>query len=116
MFYMIILKVKKSRVLPSLEKIEFRKNQMRGQIDPLPPAFLALINSLDKIDLPIISNCQKQTCGAIITGKEFKIEFKLKKNNKTPGNDGLSREFYKGFWDDVKTPLLTSINDVFIKE
>ena len=38
------------------------------------------------------------------------------KNNKTPGNDGLSKEFYEVFWNDVKIPLLASINDAFIKE
>ena len=37
-------------------------------------------------------------------------------NDKTPGNDGLSKEFYEVFWDDVKFPLLASINDAFIKE
>ena len=37
-------------------------------------------------------------------------------NKKTPGNDGLSKDFYEVFWNDVKVPLLISINDVFIKE
>ena len=37
-------------------------------------------------------------------------------NNKTPGNDGLSKEFYEVFWNDVKISLLASINDAFIKE
>ena len=37
-------------------------------------------------------------------------------NEKTRGNDGLSKEFYKVFWDDVIIPLLASINDAFIKE
>ena len=35
---------------------------------------------------------------------------------KTPGNDELSKEFYQYFWDDVKIPLLASINDAFTKE
>ena len=37
-------------------------------------------------------------------------------NDKTCGNEGLSKEFYKVFWDDVIIPLLASINDAFIKE
>ena len=37
-------------------------------------------------------------------------------NNKTPGNDGLSKEFYEVFWNYVKTSLLASINDAFIKD
>ena len=37
-------------------------------------------------------------------------------NDKTCGNDGLSKEFDKVFWDDVITPLLASISDAFIKK
>ena len=37
-------------------------------------------------------------------------------NDKAPGKDGLSKEFYEIFWDDVKIPLLASINGAFIKE
>ena len=37
-------------------------------------------------------------------------------NNKTPGNDGLSKDFYEVFWNDIKIPLLASINYAFIKE
>ena len=29
-------------------------------------------------------------------------------NNKSPGNDGLSKEFYEWFWDEVKKPFLAS--------
>ena len=36
--------------------------------------------------------------------------------NKTPGKDGLSKEFYEVFRDDVEIPLLASINDAFMKE
>ena len=36
--------------------------------------------------------------------------------NKSPGNDGLTRELYKGFWDHVKTPLLLSFKIVFLKK
>ena len=37
-------------------------------------------------------------------------------NDKTPGNDGLSKKFYEVSSDEVKIPLLASINDAFIKE
>ena len=29
-------------------------------------------------------------------------------DNKSPGTDGLSKEFYVFFWDAIKTPLLNS--------
>lgn len=32
------------------------------------------------------------------------------KNGKSPGSDGLNVEFYKIFWNDIKTDLLESFN------
>ena len=75
-----------------------------------------LINYLDKISLPSLSNGQKLICDVITTGKEIYDALKSMENNKTPGNDGLSKEFYEVFWNDVKIPLLASIDDVFMKE
>ena len=73
------------------------------------------MNYLDNINLPIISNGQKQICDTIIVKKEICDAYKSMENDKTRGNDRLSKEFYKVFWDDVIIPLLASIND-FIKE
>ena len=36
-------------------------------------------------------------------------------NNKSPGNDGLTKEFYGVFWDDLKTPLISSFKSAFVK-
>ena len=33
-------------------------------------------------------------------------KFSLMENNKPPGNDGLTKEFYIVFWNDVKITLL----------
>ena len=38
---------------------------------------------------------------------------KSMKNNKTAGNDGLTKEFYETFWDELKTPLMESVNQTF---
>ena len=37
-------------------------------------------------------------------------------NDKSPGNDGLSKEFYECFWDEVKKPLLASIHKAFLNQ
>ena len=34
-------------------------------------------------------------------------------NNKSPGNDGITKEFYEEFWDDLKPPLPLSVNQAF---
>ena len=35
--------------------------------------------------------------------------------NRLPGNDGITKEFCKVFWDDLKTTLLLSVNKAFRK-
>ena len=30
-------------------------------------------------------------------------------NNKSPGNNGLTKEFYESFWDEIKELLIASI-------
>ena len=36
--------------------------------------------------------------------------------NKSPGNDGICKEFYECFWDEVKKPFLASINKAFLNQ
>ena len=37
-------------------------------------------------------------------------------NNKSPGNDGFTKEFYNFFWDDIKDFLVNSINFAYDKK
>ena len=38
---------------------------------------------------------------------------KSMRNNKIPGNDGLTKEFFENFLDELKTPLMESVNQTF---
>ena len=44
-----------------------------------------------------------------ITESELLKSLKAVKNNKSPGTDGLTSEFYKFFWSDIKIFLLDSL-------
>ena len=37
-------------------------------------------------------------------------------NNKTPGKDRLTKEFHETLWDELKTPLMESVNQAFHTE
>ena len=37
-------------------------------------------------------------------------------NNKSPGNDGLTKEFFLTFWDDIKHIYISSIQTADIKK
>ena len=36
------------------------------------------------------------------------------KNDKSPGNEGITKEFYEFFWDDIKNSFSDSIKKSFI--
>ena len=60
-------------------------------------------NLLDKLNIE-----QKSLCDAEISLTECKEAVMSLKDNKTPGSDGLTAEFYKFFWDHIKVPLIES--------
>ena len=41
-------------------------------------------------------------CENDLTEDELLISLKSMQNNKTPGNDGLTKEFYETFWNEIK--------------
>ena len=57
---------------------------------------------LSDIHLPTISDKNYTICEAEISENNLLVALKRIPNNKTPGNDGLSKEFYETFWEDIK--------------
>ena len=62
------------------------------------------------INIPRISEDDRNRCDELVTEKELLSSLKLLKNGKSPGTSGLTPEFYKFFWIDIKIPLLESLN------
>ena len=50
---------------------------------------------LNSLNIPKLSEEQRQSCEGRITTEECRTIIETLKNNKSPGNDGLSIEFYK---------------------
>ena len=75
-------------------------------------SFPNLSNILNSIDLPCLTKEQKDFCEIELGEKELLNALKSMPNNKTPGNNGLSKEFYEAFWNELKDPLLKSFYHV----
>ena len=56
---------------------------------------------LSDIQLPTISDENYTICEDEITEDNVLVALKSMPNNKTPGNDGLSKEFNETFWEDL---------------
>jgi len=65
---------------------------------------------LDNVITPSISEQDRVLCSGIITYEECEKTLMMMKNNKTPGNDGLTVEFYKKFWKEIGSLLVETFN------
>ena len=61
-------------------------------------------NFLNSLDIPKLSEEEKQSCEGNISLKECETILESFKENKSPGSDGIPIEFYKRCWDITKKP------------
>ena len=64
-------------------------------------------------DLPQISIENKIVTDSPLTIEELTNAIKLMKTGKSPGSDGLSTEFYKFFWNDIKIIVFKSLDTAY---
>ena len=69
---------------------------------------------LANISLPKLTDEEKLSCEGKLTKNECWIALSSMGNNKSPGNNGLSKEFYIRFFDEIHNYLLESLNYSFI--
>ena len=62
-------------------------------------------NNVEKLD-----EIEQHMCDGLLTEHELATALKDMKNQKSPGSDGLTTEFYKLFWNDIKQFYINSIN------
>ena len=53
---------------------------------------------LNSINIPCLTDSDTQSCEGRLTVKECWDALRSMKNNKSPGNDGITKEFLKYFW------------------
>jgi hypothetical protein len=70
----------------------------------------AVANTFKDESIPKISEVDKQRCENQITMQELGNALKELKNEKSPGSDGFTTDFYKFFWINIKKTVLESIN------
>ena len=73
-----------------------------------------IFSFLENINLPALTNEQALECEGIINETELLKALKSMKNDKSPGNDRITKEFYEFFWDGIKSSLSDSIKKSFI--
>ena len=66
-----------------------------------------------KNTIPQLPNTDKAMCDEILTLEEITKALKLLPNNKSPGSDGFTTNFYKFFWIDIKDLLFDSFRYSF---
>ena len=69
---------------------------------------------LDKVYLPKLNENQILKCEGAITGSEFLKALTFMNNDKSPGNNAITKTFSTKFWDVVKEPLCASIQQSFM--
>ena len=89
---------------------EFYKDLYEIKNDPPDELFNIF---LQNPKIPKLSPDRAPTCEGKLTVNECYESLNSFKENKSPGNDGLTLEFYKTFWELIGELLVESLNYAF---
>ena len=65
---------------------------------------------LNSINIPCLTDSDTQSCKGRLTVKECWDALRSMKNNKSRGNDGITKEFLEYFWGKLGTFLVSTLN------
>ena len=66
---------------------------------------------LSHINIPKLSEDKRKLCEEDLTEKDLCDSLKSMQNDKSPGNDGLTKEFYETFWNKLKEIFVDSVSE-----
>ena len=64
-------------------------------------------------EFPQLGENDKETCDGEVTIEELGYALKQLSNNKSPGSDGFTPEFYKFFWNDLKEIFFETVQFIY---
>ncbi len=67
-------------------------------------------------DIEVLSEHDKNSCEGRINLQECERALNLFKKGKSPGNDGITSEFYQFFWPEVGEMIVQSLNEAYDKD
>ena len=70
---------------------------------------------LNSINIPCLTDSDTQSCEGRLTVKECWDALRSMKNNKSPGNDGITKEFFEYFGGKLGSFLVSTLNHSFEK-
>lgn len=94
------------------EKSFYKTLYSSKKVNPDDPGFDIFFNN--NLITPLDED-QSKKCEGKLTEEECNQALNHMQSGKTPGSDGFTSEFYKCFWEDIKTEVLASINYGFDK-
>ena len=74
-----------------------------------------IMQFLNSVSIPRLTEDLSRDCESMLSEKDLVLVIKGMPNNKWPGNDGLTKEFYEVFWEDLKISLISSFESAFDK-
>ena len=95
------------------ELYKFYKNLFKENLNTSKGTIFSFLENLNLLTL---TNEQDLECEGIISETELLKALKSIKNDESPGNDEITKEFYEFFWDDIKNSLSDSIKKSLISD
>ena len=68
-------------------------------------------NSFSDVNIPKLSENQAKFCEESLTEKDLYNSLENMQSDKSPGNVGLTKEFYKMFWTELKEIFVYSVSE-----